>query len=260
MKKITLFIGALLVSFAAYAGFGAYQGTTSLGVFGYVKCSTGLTCTKVGDKLNIVSSPTLVAPLTLENGEILSNTTDDTVQVASDDNDTTFQILGFEAKNAILNLWADQGDDAADKFSITATTTDTLVIKNNTTTLATYDSSGGLVGNGAGALSGYLNKQVAATATTITAAQCGSTFYNTGAVAINLPEASTAVGCRLTFVTLNAANFDINPDNADQILVLTDTAGDMIRNATLGNTVVLQAVSASQWVEISAVGTWSDAN
>lgn len=119
---------------------------------------------------------------------------------------------------------------------------------------------GDLSGDGGDALYGFKQKQVAATATTITAAQCGDTFYNSGAVVINLPEASTAVGCRLTFVTANASNFDINPDDADQILVLTNAAGDAIRNATLGNTVVLQALNASQWVEISAVGTWSDIN
>ena len=99
MRKITLFIGALLVSFAAYAGFGAYQGTTSLGVFGYVKCSTGLTCTKVGDKLNIVSSPS---------------------------------ITGFNS------YWCNRRWNWL--------------------------------------ISGFLQKQVAATANTITAAQCGSTF------------------------------------------------------------------------------------
>lgn len=121
-------------------------------------------------------------------------------------------------------------------------------------------ASGNIIGDGGDSIYGYLNKLVAATATTITASQCGETFYNTGAVVINLPEASGALGCKLTFVTLNASNFDVNPDDADQILVLTNAAGDAIRNATLGNTVVLQSMSASQWVEISAVGTWSDIN
>lgn len=100
----------------------------------------------------------------------------------------------------------------------------------------------------------------AAVAGSLTSAQCGQTFYNSGAVALNLPEASTVIGCKYSFVTLNAANFDINPDDADQILVQTDAAGDMIRNATLGNTITLQAVSASQWVVTSILGTWTDAN
>lgn len=107
---------------------------------------------------------------------------------------------------------------------------------------------------------GFLQNRVAATATTITESQCGSTFYNSGAVEIELPEASAVLGCRLTFVTLNAANFDIDPDAADQILVQTNAAGDSIRNATLGNSITLEAVSASQWAVISVVGTWTDNN
>lgn len=102
--------------------------------------------------------------------------------------------------------------------------------------------------------------QVAATATTITEDQCGYTFINGGAVQMELPEASSVLGCRLTFVTGDASNFDINPDDADQILVETDAAGDAIRNATLGNSITLEAISASQWAVISVQGTYTDAN
>lgn len=105
-----------------------------------------------------------------------------------------------------------------------------------------------------------LQDRVAATATTITRTQCGSTFYNAGAVEMDLPEASTVLGCRLTFVTLNAANFDIDPEAADIILVQADAAGDRVRNATLGNTITIEAVSASQWAVVGILGTWADAN
>lgn len=107
---------------------------------------------------------------------------------------------------------------------------------------------------------GALQNKVTATATTITSSQCGSTFVNGGAVQIELPEASAVIGCRLTFVTANASNFDINPDNADQILVATNAAGDAIRNATLGNSITIEAISASQWAEIAIIGTWTDIN
>jgi hypothetical protein len=218
-------------------------------------------------KLNIVSSPTLVAPLTLESGEIINNTLDDTVEILSDDNHTTLQITGYEAKDAILNLYSDQGDDSADKFSIKATAADVLSINNNGTALMSFSSAGAvsvigaITGDGGDALSGFLQKQVAATATTITAAQCGSTFINSGAVQMELPEASAVLGCRLTFITGNASNFDINPDDADQILVLTNAVGDAIRNATLGNSIVIEAISASQWAVVGKEqGTWSDIN
>lgn len=117
------------------------------------------------------------------------------------------------------------------------------------------------LGAGTGTISGYLQKQVAATATTITVAQCGSTFVNSGAVVINLPALATAViGCRVTFVTMNASNFDVNPTGTNRILVSTDANGDAIRNATLGNSITLEAVSATQWAVVSINGTWSDIN
>lgn len=56
---MNMFLGFLLIftfSFKAIAGFGAYQSTQNLGLFQNFKCSTGLTCTKVGDKLNVVAS------------------------------------------------------------------------------------------------------------------------------------------------------------------------------------------------------------
>jgi galactitol-specific phosphotransferase system IIB component len=107
---------------------------------------------------------------------------------------------------------------------------------------------------------GGLQNQVVATATTITAAQCGSTFINSGAVQMELPEASAVLGCRLTFITGNASNFDVNPDNADVIIVSTNVAGDAMRNATLGNSITLEALSATQWAVIAVNGTYTDIN
>lgn len=107
---------------------------------------------------------------------------------------------------------------------------------------------------------GVLRTRVLAAASTLTSAQCGSTFYNAGAVELDLPDASGVIGCRYTFVTLNAANFDIDPDAADIILVQTDAVGDRARNATVGNSITIEAVSASQWAVVGILGTWSDAN
>lgn len=120
--------------------------------------------------------------------------------------------------------------------------------------------SASLVGSGTQSITGFVKNRVLATATTITAAQCGSTFYNGGAVQMELPEASAVLGCRLTFITANASNFDLNPDNADQILVQTNAVGDAIRNATLGNTITLEAISASQWAVVGILGTYTDIN
>lgn len=46
----------VLFTSLAFAGVGGFQDSTNLGQFAYVKCSTGMTCTKVGDKLNMVAN------------------------------------------------------------------------------------------------------------------------------------------------------------------------------------------------------------
>lgn len=102
---------------------------------------------------------------------------------------------------------------------------------------------------------------VAAVAGTLTKAQCGSTFVSSGAVTVNLPLASSVIGCRYTFVVGNASNFVINPDDADQILLLTNALGDSITGAAVGNSVTIQAFAANKWTAIgSEKGTWTDTN
>lgn len=268
MTKLSLFIAMTLFTNLSFGSVRAFNASNvDLGHFAEVKCSTGVTCTSSSGKLNIVSSPSLTGPLTLESAEEINNTTDDTVQIKSNDETTTLNILGFEAKNAVLELWADQGDDAADKYSLTADTSDNLTIKNNTTALLTFSSAGAmsavgsLTGDGGDALSGFLQKQVASTTTTLTAAQCGSTIVNDSADVVSLPEASTVLGCRYTFIVGNVSNFDVNPDDADQIVLLTNAAGDAIRADAIGESVVLEAISASAWAPVGAEkGTWSDIN
>lgn len=116
-------------------------------------------------------------------------------------------------------------------------------------------------GDGTGAQVGYLQNVVTGSTTALTAAQCGSTVVNSGAVVQPLPKGTTALkGCRYTFITANASNFDINPDDADQILVSTNAAGDAIRNATLGNSITLELISATQWAPVSIQGTYTDIN
>lgn len=227
---------------------------TELGQTNKVKCSTGLTCSLSGGKLLVSTSLSGFAQ-----GETVTNDVDGTVQVASDNTHATLLVKGFEAKDAILSLYADEGDDSADKFSLKMSAADVLTFNVNGSAFTTVTpATGAWVFSGP--VSGNLQKQVAATATTITVAQCGSTFINSGAVQMELPEASAVLGCRLTFVTGNASNFDVNPDDADQILVQTNAAGDAIRNATLGDSITLEAISASQWAPISVVGSWADIN
>jgi hypothetical protein len=81
----------------------------------------------------------------------------------------------------------------------------------------------------------------------------------TGAQTLNLPQAIS--GLHITVSLAVAQDVNINPDNFDQILVLTNEAGDEITsNATIGDTVELVAIDDSKWLPIRTVGTWSNAN
>lgn len=196
-------------------------------------------------------------------------------------------LLGDEAATAVLKLFADDDDDATDGWFFTATTAGTLTIGNDSSaagtavtkiTVAGSDGdmtlTGGIVGDGGDQLVGFLNTLVTSTTTTLTAAQCGSTIVNDSADVLTLPEASTVPGCRYTFVVNNASNLDINPfDTTDIILpfvnaiatdptVISPSAGDAIRCATVGGSITLQAVSADNWAVVGGVAgqIWSDIN
>jgi hypothetical protein len=171
MKMLITVFGVLL-GFTAFAGIQGYNGTSSVGIFNAIKCSTGMVCSKSGDKLQIVSNPI-----------------------------------------------------------------------------------------------GVLRTQVSATVSgSVTLAQCGDTFYGSGSIQLNLPTVSGSLGCRYTFVNASTGNLDINPQDADRIQVLTNSQGDMIRNAVAGSAITLEAVpvlnlsGAYIWSDISHNGTWSDAN
>lgn len=100
--------------------------------------------------------------------------------------------------------------------------------------------------------------QSTAAVTPLTSQACGTTIINAAAVVVTLPSPAANLGCRITFVTGNASNFDIEPGAGFQILVLTNAAGDSIRNATLGNSVTLEAISATEWAAVAINGTYTD--
>ena len=106
---------------------------------------------------------------------------------------------------------------------------------------------------------GAVDNVVVASTTTLTAAQCGSTIVYGATFIMTLPEASTVIGCEFTFVVNAVANMDINPQTADQILLLTNAAGDAIRADAVGETIVLRAIDGTNWVSVGlAGGTWTD--
>lgn len=134
--------------------------------------------------------------------------------------------------------------------------------------------NGDVVGDGGDQMYGFLHEQVASTTTSATIAQCGATFVSDSADVLTLPEASTALGCRYTFVCGTADDFDINPaDGTDQILSVSTTngttgvvtlapsAGDAIRCTDIGGSITLEATGANAWAQVGGGnGIWTDVN
>lgn len=157
-------------------------------------------------------------------------------------------------------------------YTLTNATITTLAA--TTATIATLNMTGDVAGDGGDQLYGFLQDQVASTTTGITAAQCGKTFVSNSADVMTLPEASTVLGCRLSFVCGTADDFDVNPaDGTDQIssvsttngttgvVTLAPSAGDAIRCTDIGGSITLEAIGADRWAQVGGGnGIWTDVN
>ncbi len=315
-----------------------------LGVASEVQCSTGVTCTMTpyGALTMVASSPSF----TLENAETLVNSTDDTVEVASDNAAIVFSLYSPLASDgdASLLLRADASADSGDDWQIVSDgATNDLLLQNDKSgsqaTFYTFSEDGdvtiagttphitvgdagaedhgilfdghsggvdfhianddsldlltigvglaagttpaltiaggatvgisvGLTGGGVATQTGFVRAQVASTTTTITIAQCGSTFVSNSADVMTLFEASTALGCRITFVCGTADDFDINPfDGTDEIGIVSvdgaaidPAAGDAIRCTDAGAGFTLEATGANFWAVVAHNGVITDVN
>lgn len=165
-------------------------------------------------------------------------------------------------------------------FACTDDSGDLLLSLSATVTMAAVSisgvltASGDIVGDGGDQLYGFLENQIASTTASLTIAECGSTIVSDSADVIVLPEASTALGCRYTFVCGTADDFDINPADGTDVIgiagsitgantttVLAPAAGDAIRCTDIGASIILEAVQANLWVSIgSSNGIWTDVN
>lgn len=59
MKMVVTLVTLLCLALPALASFQGYSNTTSTGVFNKIQCSTGLTCSKNGDKFKLITSTAL---------------------------------------------------------------------------------------------------------------------------------------------------------------------------------------------------------
>jgi hypothetical protein len=123
--------------------------------------------------------------------------------------------------------------------------------------------SGNAAGDGTGTLSGFLGTvEASAVSITLTAADTGTLFSNSGAGALSevtftLPAAAPGYQC----CHANAAGVTLNVDTAsgDQILGLTNAAGDKIQSVSAGDMACAIALDVTNWVMVTR-GTWSDAD
>src|SRR5574343_836120 len=96
VSKLGITLAVFLATTAAIAGFQGFNGSSSLGLFTTLKCSTGTTCTKSGGVMTITATS---EDLELENAEAITNSVDDTVVVASNDSDLIFNIYSPKTSN-----------------------------------------------------------------------------------------------------------------------------------------------------------------
>jgi hypothetical protein len=174
----------------------------------------------------------------------------------------TFAVAGFKGETSTANLGLLNIIQCSTGISCTKSGAKMVVANANT-----------LLGAGSGSVSGYLQAQVASSTTSLTAAQCGSTIVSNSADVVTLPEASTVLGCRYTFVCGTADDFDVNPADATDAFgpvnvvgggtasALAPSAGDAIRCTDIGSSVTIEATGASLWSAIGvANGPWTDVN
>lgn len=80
----------------------------------------------------------------------------------------------------------------------------------------------------------------------------------TGTLTVTLPGA--AKGLNYCAYVAAAQVLTVDPATDDQILALTNAAGDKITNSTIGSSVCLTALDDTNWAAITPQGTWADAN
>jgi hypothetical protein len=130
-------------------------------------------------------------------------------------------------------------------------------------------ASGTITGDGGDAIIGYRKNFLAGTdAIALTTAMSGKVFTNAGDADGNiytLPEGSTAIGCYYTFVVAAATAVNVNPnDGTDRFIgPIVDNPGDSIQSSTIGDSVTVLCIDATNWVILAAYPAatdWPDAN
>jgi hypothetical protein len=186
--------------------------------------------------------------------QVTGNPTDGTVLevVAEDANVDPFVVSSSGLANAFV-----VGQNAG-----TVTVGGAMTVTGATTMTGALTVNGATcVGDGATLTSGFLPATIAVAATnpyTITAAESGKIFVTSQASHLDLPADPTggvAGSLRYTFVVNHASAVEIDPNGTDLIAGF-GTAGQVATSSTVGDTITLIGISATQWAIESSNGTW----
>lgn len=238
MKFFSL-IAALLLSAPAFAGFQGINGTTSLGVFNKMTCSTGLTCTKVGDAFSVVSSPTISTGTLTLNGASSTSATLLLNANASASNADKWEIASDTATDSLIFYNKTSGSYVA---KATLTTGGNLTVAGTSTLTGATSLTGGLATSAATkTVWGTWNPGVATNATSTTPS--ATVVYMSQ---IWVPHNETITG----IAVLNAATVGTNK----YIVALFDSTGAAVANS---NTAGVTTTGASVWQKVAFTGTYA---
>lgn len=94
---------------------------------------------------------------------------------------------------------------------------------------------------------------------TLTSGSSGTLYSNEGATAISPFVLPTAVaGLRFGFIVQDADGIRVTASAGDTIQIVGSVSGvaGKIESTTIGSTIYLMAINATQWVALYDLGTW----
>jgi len=104
------------------------------------------------------------------------------------------------------------------------------------------------------------NVALAATPNTLSAMESGAVLTNEGATAENCHTLPTAAaGYRFTFICADADGIKISANTGDTIrhAATVSAPAGYIRTATIGDSITVVSINATEWFVVSVIGTWT---
>lgn len=238
------FFAPILILFsvtAAWAGFQGLNGSTNLGAFNKFKCSTGLTCTKVGDIMSVESSPSIsTGSLSITGADDGDNATLTMYADQADDNGDGWQLQSVAASNSFTLSNNTSGSQVA---KLTVTTAGNATVAGTLTTTGALTTTAGMAQSTTAPLTRWA-AWVPGVATNATSATPSATVvYLTQ---IFIPVNTTLTGAAV----LNAATVGTNK----HIFALFDSSGNVLANTTTAGTTTS---GASSFQGIDFTGTYA---